>query len=1132
MRLNKLELIRYGRFQDAQLCFPHPASGSPDVVIVYGPNEAGKSTAFNGMLDLLFGIRLREHPYAFLFQRKDLLIGAELEIPSRGTITLRRNSSSSQSLLDEHNQPVDEALAASAVHGLSREVFEERFSLNEPGLREGGKRIADAKGDLGHLLYAGVSGLTSVTSMLSELEATADTFHKKGGRKTELKEKKDRLTDIGRQLRKAALSPRIERQLADDCEEAKEAFEQSEIALKQALNRQAAAKAAQVWYERTETIELSDEQLESYPQGPVLSSDAHAQITAQAELIVEKDRQIQKAVLKQSELEKRIATLTTDDLAQQLSAELARFDAYTIDGAPLEGRATTARADLNTKKAEQSRLKQALDTSKSKLSLDAATPLAHLVEDLDLETLSKAVELAISTSLDAKNARNLADQTQASLGPTPPEPRDLSALETAYDEWSDTTDLSAAEESMQSAKASLHRAEATLGEHWRDCVKAGLPSRDSLQRLADKHTELKAAHNQAESNLTDMTARAREATATRCAYESSVFEVDSVIIEDTRRLREISWQAHLNDLTEKTAEIFEQAMRDDDTARAHFLSGNNERERLFNAREAEAVALASQKTAEETRAGIEIRVNENNELIHVYAKKLGLTTQIDANALTTQHDVLTTAARAEAEYNLACERLAARKALDKERRLQLEKTAADLGMQSTGVDLGDAVAKALATREHVARSWTQWQEMQGKVEDLLESSESKKSQHASALEALTVITVNMPLEDKTPDALHRLMPELRRLQQTQREYDDISQSIDSFEQALAKVSATAQRLVGIGASSAGDDPLATIDLARKRVHASEEADRLRESSIKQRDEALREIKSETVARSEVMNSINSWLDGQTESELPTLQRLSELKKRDEIRASRAESDKQRLAERAGVDTTLFDEELAQLPNSTRMMELEQLVSDAQTARDTALKNQQAAEDLYNNAFKADEREDLISEQAILLEELRSGARQAAVARLAALAARGALKRLATERRSSMIDDVEKSFITITAPKWKGVEVWSESKGEKLVGVTPEGKPVAAENMSTGTQGQLYFALRVAGYKSFARETGPLPLILDDIMETFDNDRALAALHLCAEVGTIGQAIMFTHHEHILDLARQAYPGISIVEMPG
>ncbi|AVW91333.1 hypothetical protein DA792_09775 [Celeribacter baekdonensis] len=84
MRLNRLDLIRYGRFKDANLTFPKPADGAPDVTVIFGPNEAGKSTTFNGFLELLFGFKSGAHPYAFRFERSDLLVGQSLSCPDTG----------------------------------------------------------------------------------------------------------------------------------------------------------------------------------------------------------------------------------------------------------------------------------------------------------------------------------------------------------------------------------------------------------------------------------------------------------------------------------------------------------------------------------------------------------------------------------------------------------------------------------------------------------------------------------------------------------------------------------------------------------------------------------------------------------------------------------------------------------------------------------------------------------------------------------------------------------------------------------------------------------------------------------------------------------------------------------------
>ena len=56
MRLNRLDLTRYGKFTDQNINLGERKAGEPDFHIVYGPNEAGKSTALAAFLDLLFGI--------------------------------------------------------------------------------------------------------------------------------------------------------------------------------------------------------------------------------------------------------------------------------------------------------------------------------------------------------------------------------------------------------------------------------------------------------------------------------------------------------------------------------------------------------------------------------------------------------------------------------------------------------------------------------------------------------------------------------------------------------------------------------------------------------------------------------------------------------------------------------------------------------------------------------------------------------------------------------------------------------------------------------------------------------------------------------------------------------------------
>lgn len=51
MRVRRLDLARYGKFTDRTIDFGPRRDDGPDLHIVFGLNEAGKSTALNAYLD-------------------------------------------------------------------------------------------------------------------------------------------------------------------------------------------------------------------------------------------------------------------------------------------------------------------------------------------------------------------------------------------------------------------------------------------------------------------------------------------------------------------------------------------------------------------------------------------------------------------------------------------------------------------------------------------------------------------------------------------------------------------------------------------------------------------------------------------------------------------------------------------------------------------------------------------------------------------------------------------------------------------------------------------------------------------------------------------------------------------------
>jgi uncharacterized protein YhaN len=91
------------------------------------------------------------------------------------------------------------------------------------------------------------------------------------------------------------------------------------------------------------------------------------------------------------------------------------------------------------------------------------------------------------------------------------------------------------------------------------------------------------------------------------------------------------------------------------------------------------------------------------------------------------------------------------------------------------------------------------------------------------------------------------------------------------------------------------------------------------------------------------------------------------------------------------------------------------------------------------------------------------------------------------------------------------------------------REVDVEGLSDGTRDQLYLALRLASLEHHARRGEPMPLVLDDILIHFDDDRARAALGALGEMAGCTQILFFTHHARLLELAREAVPAGTLRE---
>jgi uncharacterized protein YhaN len=110
---------------------------------------------------------------------------------------------------------------------------------------------------------------------------------------------------------------------------------------------------------------------------------------------------------------------------------------------------------------------------------------------------------------------------------------------------------------------------------------------------------------------------------------------------------------------------------------------------------------------------------------------------------------------------------------------------------------------------------------------------------------------------------------------------------------------------------------------------------------------------------------------------------------------------------------------------------------------------------------------------------------------------------------------------LTLNSFKGLlPDFDEKDNPILMGVRPSNEKVSVEGMSDGTSDQLYLALRLASLELRFLEGEPMPLILDDILINFDDDRSSATLKVLTELSRRTQIIFFTHHRHLLELAKE------------
>jgi uncharacterized protein YhaN len=121
------------------------------------------------------------------------------------------------------------------------------------------------------------------------------------------------------------------------------------------------------------------------------------------------------------------------------------------------------------------------------------------------------------------------------------------------------------------------------------------------------------------------------------------------------------------------------------------------------------------------------------------------------------------------------------------------------------------------------------------------------------------------------------------------------------------------------------------------------------------------------------------------------------------------------------------------------------------------------------------------------------------------------------------------FVQLTDGAYAGLRADIDG-GKTMLIVEDAGRgSLEIKALSDGTADAVYLALRLAVVQEHNAIHEPLPFIADDLLLNLDNHRAKAALRTLATLAASGQVLLFTHHAHMVELARSAVPSGILVE---
>jgi uncharacterized protein YhaN len=1157
MRIDRLELVAYGSFTDKSLNLSYGASG---LHLIYGDNEAGKSTSLRALIAWLFGIPTRTNDN-YLHSNPQLRIGGKLKLSDGKELEFVRRKGRKGTILEPGKETVldDSVLLPFLPIGIDEILFTKLYGIDHSRLVAGGQELLNQSGDIGQALFSAAVGTASLHEILTELQNSADELFKPRASTKLVNQSISNFKEARKRIKVSSLPIAEWKRLQKEHAEILSAIQQVELTIKvkskeksrlDRLNRVKGALA-----ERRAVIgrieELGDVLLlpEDIDQRRKSANDkAHSAIDSKTKA----EAKLSRLKEESDALDVRNELLENEEAILAIHKELGAVETANKDRPQQDGK---RRLLLN--EAEQ-----LLKGVRPDIGLDSVGQLrpltnnkkwiSNLAQKHSLLNQKKEKAEAILQSVDDEQEaikKDLRGHTQPIL--------DLDSLKAAVATARKAGDIEqrladlkkrASDEKItcESEMARLGRYSGTI----ESLLKVAMPVPETLDRYEKKFDELSEKirdYGRKQKELEDEEKQAKQ-DLKALLLTSDVPTISN--LENARMIRNTGWnlikQKYIDGIDVEN-DIAEFATNTD-------LPLFYEQKVEIADRVSDQLRLDADQVVK--RADLETKIENLKSRHHDFTEELIIATE-DNKAL-------------QAEWNTIWEKKGAEPGNPREMKqwlIRVDKLIENVQAANTVSSETKKLSEACnAHKESVSLQISNFddsielQEMS--LEAMIDLCEQRIEREETALEK------QRQLERSLSDL--KVRKKRSREELSSIEYDQANwkkdwekaidglgleldvhpvQATEAFDQLLAsfekldKSEELRRRIYGIDQVSEKFNKKVfeladSIGFKRDGQEANTIAAQLNRDLNEAREArvSFKKIEKQIIELKEEIEDYHITIRNARER-LVSLRKLSGANNEDELESAIEKSSKMRVMQQKletleqeltrngdGLSIQDLEKEASESDIDAIDGELERVSSDIkelQESRDTLRDKRQT---LYNEikakdgsalaAYASDEAEQQLA-------TLVSGVEQYLSLQIAALILEQRIEDYRKKNQAPVLARAGELFSKLTLGSYARLrDELNESGKPILLGVRPNDLEVSVDGMSDGTRDQLYLSLRLATLEQHLSKGEPMPFVVDDILIGFDDNRTRVCLEVLAELAITTQVLLFTHHRRVIELARE------------